>query len=1064
MIRWIVGSSLRLRRPIVAIAAVVVVLGIWQFPTMSSNVAPEFTPPTVEIQTEALGLSAAEVEQLITVPLEQDLLNGVAWLESIRSESVPGLSSIEMIFEPGTPMLRARQVVQERLTQAHALPNVSKPPQMLQPVSSTSRVMMIGLSSNELSAIELSVLARWTVRPNLIGVEGVSNVAIFGQRERQLQVQVDSDKLAELGVTLDQVISSTGNALWVSPLTFLEASTPGAGGFIETPNQRLNVQHLSPIVTAQDLARVSVDGTNGALQLGDVANVVEDHQPLIGDAVFADDPGLLLVIEKFPGASTVEVTERVEAALENLRPGMGGVVVDTELFRPASYIESAINNLIVALMIGAILGALALALLFIEWRSALVSALTVAASAAAAGLVLYLRDTTINSMVVAGLVLGIALVVDEAVTATANATRRLRGNGHEEGVGSVPESLIHDAMAEIRGPALYAAVISAVSLLPLFFLDGLSSDPFWPPVALSYLLAVGASMLVALTVAPALSLMMFAKRPAPPREPVATSLIRRAVVRPLRATTGKPVMALGACVVLVAVGAGALLRLDANVLPTFRESDLLVQWESKAGTSLPEMTRITARINSELEAVPGVIKVGSHLGRAITSDQVVSVNSGELWVRVDADADYDAVVAAVEQRLDGYPGIRHEVLTHSGERINDVLGNDASPIDVRIFGEDQAVLDAKAAEVMAVLGGIDGVVEPRIVAAVDEPSLAIAVDLDRADEVGVKPGDVRRAAATMLQGIEVGALFEDQKVFEVIVKGSPALRDSIDGIRDLMIDTPSGGHVRLGDVADVHIAPTANVIFRDASSRAIDVVADVSGRDVHAVADEVERELASVQFPLAHHAELIGDHAARQDAERRLLNVAAVALVGVLLVLQAVFGSWRLAGVMLITLPAALAGGAVGAWLVSDSLSLGSVAGLFGLLGLAARNVVLLVKRYQRLEAENPSTDRAVLVDRATVERIGTMTIASLGAAVGLAPLLFLGDLPGGEIVQPLAVVMLTGLITMAIVTAFVVPALYQRFAPSAIIADLFADSNVRVTPSPVQIPIQVPAPGGANV
>ncbi len=309
--RWLIGSSLRLRRVVVVVAAGVIVLSVAQLWHASVDTLPEFGPPTVQVQTEALGLSAPEVEQLITVPLEQDLLAGVPWLDTMRSASIPGLSSIELIFDPGTDLLRARQVVQERLTQAAGLPNVSATPHMLQPLSSTSRIMMIRLSSATVSPIEMSVLARWTIRPKLLGVQGVANVSIWGQRERQLQVQVDPDRLATYGLSLDHIIETSGNALWASPLTFLEASTPGTGGFIDTANQRLGIQHLQPITTASDLAKVPIDrASGGTLRLGDVADVVEDHQPLIGDAIFTDgDPGLLLVVEKFPGANTLDVTQ-----------------------------------------------------------------------------------------------------------------------------------------------------------------------------------------------------------------------------------------------------------------------------------------------------------------------------------------------------------------------------------------------------------------------------------------------------------------------------------------------------------------------------------------------------------------------------------------------------------------------------------------------------------------------------------------------------------------------------------------------------------------------------------
>jgi Cu/Ag efflux pump CusA len=337
MTRWIVAGSIRFRLLVVAVAVATMVVGANRLRSMPVDVLPEFVPPTVEIQTEALGLSAAEVEQLITVPMEQDLLNGVAFLDDIRSQSVPGLSRILLVFEPGTNLFRARQVVAERLTQAHALPQVSKPPQMLQPLSSTNRVLMIGLSSEKVSALEMSVQARWTIAPRLVGVPGVANVAIWGQQDRQLQVQVDPEHLRAKRVSLGQVIETTANSLWVSPLTFVEASTPGTGGFIDTPNQRLGIQHLSPISTPADLSQVRVEDTPGRnLQLGDVAKVVESHQPLIGDAVVNDGRGLLLVIEKFPEANSLEVTRGVEDAIRTMQPGLPGFRFDTNGRLPTS--------------------------------------------------------------------------------------------------------------------------------------------------------------------------------------------------------------------------------------------------------------------------------------------------------------------------------------------------------------------------------------------------------------------------------------------------------------------------------------------------------------------------------------------------------------------------------------------------------------------------------------------------------------------------------------------------------------------------------------------------------
>ncbi len=322
MMQWIIASSLRLRVLVVAVALLLLGTGVWQLRNTSLDVVPEFSPLSLQVKTEALGLSAAEVESLITVPMEADLLNGVPWLKSIESESLTGLSSIEMFFAPGTDIMHARQMVQERLTQAHALPNVSSPPLLLQPVSSASRIMNVGLSSKSVPLVDISVQAQWNIVPRLTGVPGVASVAIWGQRNRQVQVQVDPKRLHDHNVTLEQIVKTAGEAVWASPLTYLNSSTPGTGGFIDTPNQRLNVRHLSPITSAAEFAKVPVFGTT--LALGDVATVVEAHQPLIGDAILKDGAGLMLVVEKFPGYNTLEVTRGIEKALDVLRPGLTG--------------------------------------------------------------------------------------------------------------------------------------------------------------------------------------------------------------------------------------------------------------------------------------------------------------------------------------------------------------------------------------------------------------------------------------------------------------------------------------------------------------------------------------------------------------------------------------------------------------------------------------------------------------------------------------------------------------------------------------------------------------------
>jgi Cu/Ag efflux pump CusA len=992
--------------------------------SMPVDVLPEFVPPTVEIQTEALGLSAAEVEQLITVPMEQDLLNGVAFLDDIRSQSVPGLSRILLVFEPGTNLFRARQVVAERLTQAHALPQVSKPPQMLQPLSSTNRVLMIGLSSKNVSPLEMSVLARWTIAPRLVGVPGVANVAVWGQQDRQLQVQVDPERLRAKHVSLGQVIETTANSLWVSPLTFVEASTPGTGGFIDTPNQRLGIQHLSPISTPKDLSQVRVEDTTGPkLQLGDVATVVESHQPLIGDAVVNDGPGLLLVVEKFPEANALEVTSGVEEAIETMQPGLSGIDFDTNVYRPASYLDRSIDNLTLALIIGLALVALVLGLFF-RWRTALISLVVIPLSLIVAALVLDAFGSTMNPIVLAGLAAALVIVIDDAIVDVENYARRLR-----QRPGEPISKTILGAALEVRRAALYATLIIALAVVPVFFLER-TAGAFFPDLGAAFLVALAASMVVALVVTPALATLLFSKGKPEGDEPSLARRLQKLYEGGLSRIVRRPPVAYVAAGALIVAAAVSVPFLDQSLLPTLKENELLVRWNGPPGASLPEMNRITARAGRELRQVPGVSDVGAHVGRAVTGDQVVGANAAELWVSIDPDADYDATVSSIRRVVGGYPGLSRDVQTYSGERVREILSGTDEDVVVRLYGEDLETLGAQAERVRGAISGIDGLNGARVVLPSSEPTVEVQVDLARAQGHGIKPGDVRRAATTLLSGIQVGSLFEEQKVFDVVVWGTPQIRNSLTGVRRLLIDTPSGGHVRLEDVADVRIAPNPGVINRQNVSRYVDVAATADGRDRDAVVSDVQRRLGAMTFPIEYHAEVLS--ADRQPAGR-LIAIAIAALVGIFLLLQAFLGSWRLAALAFLTLPLALAGGVLATLPGGGTLSFGSYIALFAVFGFAARCTVMLFDRFRRLEREEGLAFGADLVLRGARERIVPVLMTAVAAESIFLAVLIIGGRPGYELLRPAAAVLVGGFVSALVLTLVVQPILYLRFGLSTV-------------------------------
>ncbi|MPZ94302.1 MAG: AcrB/AcrD/AcrF family protein [Propionibacteriales bacterium] len=1026
--RWIVASSLKFRFVAVALAAGLMLLGSVQLRDMPVDVFPEFAPPRVEVQTASPGLSASEIESLVTVPLEE-ALNGVPGLDVMRSKSVSQLSSIELIFEPGTDLLKARQEVQERIgTVIATLPTWASPPWIMQPLSATSRVMKIGLTSDTLSTIDLSMISYWTIRNRLLRVPGVANVAIWGERLQMLQVQVEPKRMQAQDVSLDEVMETTSKGLDSGLLMFSEGSVIGTGGFVDTPNQRLGVEHVTPVITPEDLAKVPIKERDGqAIQLSDVARVVEDHQPLIGDAVINDGPGLMLIVEKVPWGNTLDVTRGVEDALNELQPGLPDVEVDTTIFRPATFIDTAIDNLTTALLLGCLLVVFVLVAFLFAWRTALISLLAIPLSLLTAAMVLYWTGATMNTMMLAGLVIAVGVVVDDAIIDIENIMRRLR-QARREGSSLSTARIILDASLEVRGPIIYATLIIVVAAVPVFFLEGLTGS-FFRPLALSYTLAVLASMVVALTVTPALALIMLRKAPLGHRDPPLVRVLQRGYQSVLSRIVLRPVGAYTAVGVMVLVGAVAVPQLGQSLLPSFKERDFLMHWVTQPGTSQPEMVRITEAGSRELRAIPGVRNFGAHIGQAMNADEVVGINFGENWISVDPEADYDTTLAKIQEVVDGYPGLYRDVQTYLKERIREVLTGSGEAIVVRIYGQDLDTLRAKAEEVRVAMSEIEGLVDLHVDLQVDVPQIEVEVDLAAAKEHGLKPGDVRRAAGVMVAGEEVGDLFRDGKAYDVQVWSTPESRDSLSDIHEMPIDTPDGGQVRLGDVAEISLQPTPNVIERDGMSRRIDVGANVGDRDLGSVVGDVETALASVDFPREYHPELLGEFTERQAAQQRLFALAGVAVLGILFLLQASFGSWRLAIISLLSLPVALVGGVLAAYFGGGVISLGSLVGFFTVMGIAARNGILMINHCQHLERAEGMTFGPELVMRGARERLAPILMTTLATGLALVPLVVLGDIPGHEIEHPMAVVILGGLVTSTLLNLFVVPSLYLRFA-----------------------------------
>jgi len=1017
--RWLVSLSLRNAIVIVALAVLLVVGAVRTLRTTPLDVFPEFAPPLVEVQTEAPGLSTNDVEALVTVPLEA-ALNGVPGLDRIRSKSVLGLSSVVLVLDPSTDVMRSRQMVQERLSRAAAtLPAVARPPVMLSPLSSLSRVMKIGMTSKELSQVEMSTLARWTIRPRLMAIAGVANVAIWGQRDRQIQVLVDPNRLQAHGVTVDDVVRATGEAVSLQ-----------AGGFLDTPNQRLAITHAASVRVARDLEDIVVSSKNGAaLRIGDVATVVEGFPQPIGDAVINNGPGLLLIVEKQLGANTLQVTRDVEAALEDLAPALAGVEVDPAIFRPATFIEMSLQNLSRALLVGCVLVILVLLVFLADWRTALISSTAIPLSLLAAGLLLHYRGGTLDTMVLAGLVIALGEVVDDAIIDVENIVRRLRLNRQLPNPQSAARVVL-DASMEVRSAVLYGSLIVVIVFVPVFMLEGLAGA-FFRPLALSYVLAILASLAVALTVTPAMALLLLPKH-LDKRESRFVGGLKERYRHMLPTFVDRPKTALGSLAVMLMLTAATVPFLGEEFLPSFREYDFLMHWVEKPGTSLEAMRRITERASRELMAVPGVKNFGSHIGRAEVADEVVGPNFTELWISLDPSVDYEATVSKIQSIVDGYPGLYRDLLTYLRERIKEVLTGASATIVVRVYGPDLERLQAQAQAVRTAIAGVDGVADLTVQAQVVVPKVEVRFDPDRAAAFGLTPGQVRTAAATIVQGTKVGEFYEDQRLFDVVVWGTPEVRRNLDAVRALPVPIANGGLVPLGNVAHVEVMPTPNEITRENGSRRIDVTSNVRGRDLGAVARDIQSQLAGLSFQQGYYAEVLGEYAERQASSTRLTLLGVGAVIAIFLILLADFGSARLATLVFLTLPFALVGAIVAAFLTGGVLSLGSLVGLVTVIGISARNGIMLVSHYRHLEQVEGVPFGRDLVFRGSEERLAPILMTALATGLALVPIVLGGSRAGYEIEHPLAVVILGGLVTSTLLNLFIVPALYLKFGRPA--------------------------------
>ena len=1020
MLRRLVEGSLRFRGVVVALACVLLGYGLFVAAHAKLDVFPEFAPPEVVIQTEASGLSPDEVDVLVTTPIE-NAVNGVGNLESIRSQSIEGFSVITAIFKAGTDVLQARQLVGERLLEvAGKLPQGVAPPTMAPLTSATSTALVIGLVSDTRSLMDLRTFADWTLRPRLLAVPGVAKVVIFGGEVRQLQIQVRPDRLVAYGLSIDDVLRAGR-----------EATAVRGAGFVDTGPQRVTLRTEGQSLAPAELGQVVV-AHHGALsvRLGDVARVVEAPAPELGAASIEGHPGVMLMVSSQYGANTLDVTRGLERALVGMAPSLrdAGIVLHPRLFRPANFILAAIDNVRSSLLIGGILVALVLVLFLLDLRSAFISFTAIPLSLLAAVLVLDRLGASLNTLTLGGLAIAVGIVVDDAIIDVENVWRRLRANRALAGPRPAIE-IVRDAVLEVRSPVVYATFVVVLIFFPVLTLPGVEGRLF-APLAGAAILATLSSLAVAVTVTPALCVLLLA-RAEPAAEPRYLRSLRQHHRRWLETLSRRPSVVVGVAAALCAGAVGALPLLGGAFLPEFREGHFIVHMQAAPGTSLRESLRIGGRVTAALLADPDVRSVAQRAGRAEKADDTNGPHYSEFEVDLKPlpPARAERAEAGIRHVLARFPGVTFAVKSFITERIEEIVSGATAQVVVKIFGDDLGVLDETARDVARVLSGIPGATEVQVPSPPGVPQVKVRVRPDRLTRFGFRPVAVLDAIRTAYQGTVVAQTYDGNRVFDVVViLGAPARRDP-ERVGALVLRNDGGLVLPLRELADVEPATGRYAVLHDSAHRVQVVTANVVGRGVVSFVSEARKRIAAdVTFPTGYYPVFAGAAEAQAQARQQLLVHAAIAGVGIVLLLAIVLGNVRNLLLVLANLPFALVGGVLAVLATGGELSIGSLVGFVTLFGITTRNAILLVSHYEHLVALEAAPWGLETALRGAGERLVPIVMTALVTALGLLPLAIGSGEAGREIEGPMAIVILGGLVTSTLLNLLVLPTLALRY------------------------------------
>jgi CzcA family heavy metal efflux pump len=1018
MLRSIIRFSLRRRAAVLVLACALLGYGVYSLSIARYDVFPDFAPAEVVIQTSAPGLSPEQVEQLVTTPLESEIV-GVNGVQTVRSSSIQELSVITVIFSSGTNIYRDRQLVAERLPTV-TLPSGIKP--IITPLtSSTSTVLEVGLSSKQLSLMDLSTAADWVVKPRLLAVPGVAKVAVFGDERRQLQIQYDPERLIRHEVSVNDIIAAA------------QRSTAVRGaGFVSTGNQRIILQSLGQSRTGSQIGSTVVMRQNGAdLTLGDLGHVIWAPVPPIGGASISGKPSLILMISAQYGANTLEVTRGLDTALSELKPGLRNqhVELHANIFRPASFIETALHNIRVSLMIGAILVVIVLFLFLFNLRTAVISCTAIPLSLLGASIVLERFGFSFNTITLGGLAIAVGEVVDDAVIDVENIYRRLR----ESRAQLKPRAawrIVLDASIEVRSAVIYATFAVILVFFPVLTMSGVAGRIF-SPLAIAYISAILISLLVALTVTPALCLVLLANRDLALREPPLVEFLKRIYQRLLAGVERIPGLVIGtvtAAVLLVAILIAP--SLEASFIPPLREGNLTLHMTTVPGTSVRQSLELGERVTEALERLPYLSLVAQRVGRAELSDDTNGTHSSEfeLGLKPLNSSQYDAALAAIRNTVSGFVGAVFSVNSFLVERINEILSGYSSGVAVNIFGSDLNVLDIKAKEIARALSSIPGVNDVTLQSPPGMPQVNVRLRPEELTRWGFDSVEVLDAIRTAFDGDIVGEIYQGNRVFSVSVILDPLKRRRVTDIGDLPLRGPDGNWVQLRELADIYESAGRYLIQHDGARRLEAVTCNLTGIGISAFMTQARRRFARISLPQGTYIAFTGQVQEQERTKSQLLVHALLAGIGIVLLLSIVIGNYQNLLLVMTNLPFALVGGVLAAWITGGNLSLGALVGFVTLFGITLRNSIMLISHYEHLVSVEGMQWDVNTAMRGAAERLSPILMTALVTGLGLLPLALGSGDPGREIEGPMAIVILGGLFTSTALNLIVLPTLALRY------------------------------------